>query len=377
MEGSRGGSVIGHTRSGKPIYHAGHSHYSSGSKHKFKGWSHEDHEDASTAHHKNYERAKNAMSQVAKKHEMETGNPVSDSKPAHEVMSGARLVEYRKHQDAARNSFHAKTVHAEATHKKSQGDSQMDLLKSLEQMADVAMTLLSPEEQCLLPVRTDILGLGGDGDVTTPRPGLPNQLGAGGTDTGDFVPYRVDILAPSVYTPNEQISMAKSVQQNVPVPAQIHELQRCGLALVGPRKIGLSKSRLSILEFADALGTTENTVRALAKRCGDVDHFVAMIRERLPDIQRAHGLTDGDAQALYAVTMRTLKSLNPLEWCQWMSKSFANQAVSDTALADAIRQNGLMDRNNLAPGGFVVHDERSDLESATPISAPLSRPARF
>lgn len=47
-EGSRGGRIIGHTRSGKPIYDAGHRSYS-GVGH-FAGWNDADHRDAITHH---------------------------------------------------------------------------------------------------------------------------------------------------------------------------------------------------------------------------------------------------------------------------------------------------------------------------------------
>lgn len=63
-EGSKGGKVIGHTKSGKPIYGGGHNSFTSSRNHaadyaslaKKQGYTSEDHADAAEAHKKDYDK---------------------------------------------------------------------------------------------------------------------------------------------------------------------------------------------------------------------------------------------------------------------------------------------------------------------------------
>jgi hypothetical protein len=53
-EGSRGGKVIGHTASGKPVYGSNHAAYQRGKTPASSGWTRADHQDAAEIHEKNW-----------------------------------------------------------------------------------------------------------------------------------------------------------------------------------------------------------------------------------------------------------------------------------------------------------------------------------
>ena len=229
------------------------------------------------------------------------------------------------------------------------------------------------DQASMVPARVDALNPGGDG-------GVPTQVEQARANLMDAqvqaLPFRVDVLAPTPYSTLETLAMVKSIA-SLPAAQHPSELARAGLSVVGPRRVHLHKSHMSLVEFADAVGTTEDTVRRLAKRCGDPEHFVSMIKDKMPDIQRAHSLSEDDATALFDAAVRTVKSLGTQAWDQWCSKSFGTTQVSDRGIADAIAVNGFMHRNQCTSDGFAVmggpvHKEpRKDLPSPEPIARPV------
>lgn len=330
-EGSKGGKVIGHTKSGKPVYAASSGHYKkltaafndspekgvAATKKMHHEWSYADHEDAASKHSGDF------MSSGGR------GGAADDSKAAAKVHNEHLL--WTKHMT---KSMTATT-----------------LTSVLDNAMMIVEDALSADDR-LLPTSID-----GAEESTYKENPAPS--------------FRVDVLGDSALTFKETMAVVKSVAQ-LPEEARKNLLQEAGVRLHGPRQVDFKKSRVSVAEFADMVGTTEDTVRRLARRCGDADHFAKMIKSKMPDIQRAHGLTDEDAEALFQASMRTLKSLNHEQWHHWMSKSFANVAVTDQGLAEAIKTNGLMHRNQVTAEGFAIY---GGPEEVTPgARAQLPRP---
>jgi len=138
-EGSKGGKVIGHTRSGKPIYDTGHENYTErrkfrgmngevatdravgqGSTHakqhfasKHEGWTKEDHADAAVAHRK----ASKEMDRQWGEKQKEAHHHTFGSEPGiHDYkVSGIGREEYsEKHKDELRHLAHKGTAHSDA-----------------------------------------------------------------------------------------------------------------------------------------------------------------------------------------------------------------------------------------------------------------------
>jgi hypothetical protein len=103
-EGSRGGKVIGHTKSGKPIYE--HSIYNSA------GFSTEDHSDAMSAHMK----ASREHSNFAKEHKH-----VQDNSPKKDDIYNLAVDAERNHQKQSQHHSFMAELHQNAMNQKLNG----------------------------------------------------------------------------------------------------------------------------------------------------------------------------------------------------------------------------------------------------------------
>ena len=125
----------------------------------------------------------------------------------------------------------------------------------------------------------------------------------------------------------------------------------------------------SIDEFADAMGTTVDVVRDIARRLGSKAEFAEFVKSKLPDIMMSHGLDETDIGQLYRQAVKMVKSLSDVQWLTWKGYDFS-AGVSDESLSRAIENNGgLLDHN-------VVHGVVTPREpvQALPFPEPLQPP---
>ena len=339
-EGERGGHIIGHRHNGEPIYESAII----GKTSSGKGVLHEGHpayKHVTIGYHGAPSvgaTAKNAKLVMAE-HPDWSRRDHQDAAKLHEKASIKHFKEGR--EGPADQADAVQLAHRFAASQMPR-DVKPRISKSLDDVVGMFDSYWAQQQaqqdEAMLTV-TQPLNPGGDGGCPIP-PKAPRP----GPVAYASPPFRVDVLAPTPLSTQEVLAVAKGIQ-SMPKSQWQTEFVRAGVPVVGPRQVDLQKGRLTVQEFADAVGTTEETVRRLANRCGDAEHFVALVRDKMPDIQRAHSLSDEDATALYAATRRTLKSLTPYEFERWrLPPSFAN-GVSDQALADTIRFNGFMNRN--------------------------------
>lgn len=202
-----------------------------------------------------------------------------------------------------------------------------------------------------------------------------------GYEAGE-VPYRVEVLGegPLALSVNEKMTLLKSLQSTVEndelVSPEEHAqwlTDQLGFRVSPPLDTSVLKGRMSISEFADAMGTTEEVVRSIARQVGDKYEFKEFVKSKLPDIAVAHGLTETDMGRLYRAAIHTVKSMSPTEWETWKGVNFED--VEDETLARAIEQHGLLDRNGMMAGGIVTPAEpQSRLPEPEPISESRSVP---
>jgi len=208
----------------------------------------------------------------------------------------------------------------------------------------------------------------------------------GGTYEAGEVPYRVEVLGDSALALSERMTLVKSACatvrdmlgsgvdfQDPVVKAKVEEL--AGVEVRVPMLAPLHKSKLTVSEFAEAMGSTEDVVRHIARSLGSKSDFANFVKSKLPDIRMAHGLTEREVGDLFDAAMRTLKSLSSTEWLAWKGVNFQDN-VEDEELARAIQQNGLLDRNAILHDGVAKaeHAETVPPLPAEPIQDPTNQP---
>lgn len=205
-------------------------------------------------------------------------------------------------------------------------------------------------------------------DAVTP----PSQAADQGFEGGE-VKYRVDVLGegPLALSTNEKLTLMKSADLGYTAQELTQEL---GFLVSEPFERDLIKGKMTISEFADAVGTTASVVRSIAQAAGDKHAFTNFIKSKLPDIVQAHGLTGSDMSRLYTAVSHTLKSMSPTEWEAWKGVSF-DVSVEDEDLARAIQQHGLLDHNLVRSAGIITPAEPvRELPHAEPIQPVENRP---
>jgi hypothetical protein len=232
------------------------------------------------------------------------------------------------------------------------------------------------------------------------------------------IPYRIEVLGDSALTLSERMSLLKSAYQaacdltkaNVtPEKARkiLHDKKVHGKTLTEQQRkyfgavasgtarkadcYAFAKSatedfmgeRLVIAEpalkstsikgFADAVGTTVDVVRDIARRLGSRQDFAEFIKSKLPDIMMAHGLDEAAVSQLYRQAVRLVKSLSDAQWMAWKGFDFS-AGVTDEALAQAINRNGGLLDNNIVHGSVTASEPTTILPDPEPIQRPQQEP---
>ena len=175
------------------------------------------------------------------------------------------------------------------------------------------------------------------------------------------LPFRIEIFDDSNTPLSERLSLVKGTIKQLSdtgsLPSNIGEL--CGLVtnisgvtVFPPSNVDLNKSNLSVQEFADVMGTTATAVRRIANRLGNKVEFAKFIKSKLPDIRISHGLDKESVTSLYSQALGVLKGLSAEDWSLWKSTLDFSGGVSDTMLAEMIRENGLL--NSTMVKGAII-----------------------